>query len=61
MCVQGNNAHTIDALDKDGLAYVTFEEALICASDEDLHPNLRSMYVELITGRSTQVARTVAL
>ena len=33
------------------LKYLTFEEALIGAQDSDLHPALRSKYVELIVGQ----------
>ena len=47
---QGNNPLTIDALDKQ-LRYVTFEEAILCASDEALHPLLRSRYVQLMIGQ----------
>lgn len=32
------------------LKYLTFEEALVGAKDDELHPALRSKYVELIVG-----------
>ena len=34
------------------LNYLTFEEALIGARDDQLHPVVRSKYVELIVGNN---------
>ncbi len=48
--LKGNNAYTINALNKE-LEYITFEEALICVQDEELNPKLRSEYVQLIIGQ----------
>ena len=53
---QGNNACTIRALDKE-LRYITFNEALTCVKSPDLHPKLKSQYVELIIGQSAQYSQ----
>ena len=58
ICFQGNNAQAITALDRGDLDYITFQKALQCAKDKDLHPCLRSKYVELIKG---QYGHTIAL
>ena len=44
---QGRNTNTIQALDKE-FEYITFEQAIQCASNEELHPTIRSRYVELM-------------
>ena len=52
----GNNGTTIYALDKDDQALITFEETLVCASNPDLAPSLRSKYVKLMIGKWTGMA-----
>lgn len=47
---QGNNERCIKALDKDGLRYVTFEQALWCVRCPDLQPCVASKFVDLIKG-----------
>ena len=37
--------------------YLTFEEALVGAQDNDLHPELRSKYVELIVGQFNKLLK----
>ena len=32
------------------MQFITFDEALVGANDPDLHPSIRSKYVELIRG-----------
>ena len=48
--LQGNNQRAIAALDCGDGGYMTFPKALRCAKDYDLHPSLRSMYVQVING-----------
>ena len=34
------------------MKFITFEEALVGANDPELHPSIRSKYVELVRGQS---------
>jgi inositol 1,4,5-triphosphate receptor type 1 len=45
---KGNNEEAIKSITEE-LKFITFEEALEGANDPDLHPSIRSKYVELIT------------
>ena len=57
-CLQGNNERCIEALDRDQLRYVTFEQALWCVRCPQLHPSVASKYVELIKGTLGGGSRT---
>ena len=59
VCFQGNNARAIKTLDSESHGYVTFQKALQCAKDKDLHPSFRSKYVELIKGQAGHAIRTL--
>ena len=49
-CLQGNNETCINTLvSEDSVtSYLTFHEALLCAENDKLHPQLRSCYIQLI-------------
>lgn len=49
--IQGNNASAIKTLlysPENPEGYIDFEQALMCAKDEEIEVNLRSKYIELI-------------
>lgn len=57
--MQGNNAHCIEILTEDLHVCITFEEALLGASNVYLHPDIRTRYVEILSGNNTDYMQCV--